>query len=211
MFGFIRKSLILAAAALCLSFGAGAARAENPPQQIVAQPQQQDPAPAASKAEVVPAGGYTAAQLGDTLRNMGYDPKPQKNVNGGTYYTLLFERGTWTFSLTVVLSNDGTYLWLSSPLTQIPDGAQASPQALLKLMERNYQIGPSFFSFRPAQGNRIYLSAPIANHNLTPAKFRSQMDEFLSTIQETYPLWDKKAVIAAANAAPQKQASADSR
>ena len=102
MSGFIRRSLILAAAAfpMGLSLGASPAPAYVPAAIVVdkdAAPPAKDavPQPATQPAKVaapVPATGYSIRQIGDALRNMGYEPTEVKNNQGGYNYDLVFTR-----------------------------------------------------------------------------------------------------------------------
>jgi hypothetical protein len=198
-----RKSVLLMAAAMSLAVNLGTPLVRGDDQQHIVEPQQQTPKPAeaakpaepAAQAFPVPAGGYNHAQLGEVLRNLGYDPKAFNNSIGTIYYVLSFERDGWTFSMTVSISQDNTLIWFSSPLTEINDVSRISPQGLLKLMEENEKIGPSAFSFRPEQSNRIYLSRPLANQGLTPALFRASFDEFISNVKQSEPLWNAKAIM----------------
>jgi hypothetical protein len=132
----------------------------------------------------------TIESLGSVLENMGYEVKTVKNSAGVPYYVLNLKRGTWTFIFEVSLSPNKAYLWLGVPLNVVPEGAVtgAGPQ-LLRLLEENFNIAPTFFSYYPGS-KRLLLQSAMENRDVTPAKLRARIDAMQDVVERTFPLWD---------------------
>jgi len=145
--------------------------------------------------------GLTHEALVAALTNMGYEVETKKNDAGIPYYTLKFDRNDWSFVINVSLSTNGQYIWLNSPLGQLPEGANVVPQEkFTALMQKNFDNGPAYFAYRPAS-RRIYYLQPINNVNVTPKTLRAELDAFCKDIVDTEMLWNtKKWNIAAAPA-----------
>jgi hypothetical protein len=98
------------------------------------------------------------------------------------------QRDGWDFTFDAALSADGTMLWLSFPLSDLPDNVDDAA-ALKKLLAENDKLGPSYFSL---SGKRFYLETPVANLEMTPAKLRQNIDSSLATVKSSQKLWDVK-------------------
>lgn len=127
-----------------------------------------------------------------TLSNMGYEVEAKKNEAGIPYYSVKFDRNDWTFVINVSLSTNGQYIWLNSPLAQLPEGTNVVPQEkLTALLQKNFDTGPAYFAYRPAS-RRIYYLIPITNQNVTAKTLRAELDTFCKDIQDTELLWNTK-------------------
>jgi len=199
MFRNVRKSHLLAAAiSLAMPLSMVMADAPAPSQNGTAQ----NPPAAAAPQTPVPPGALKHEQVRVLLENMGYQPKVYDNNVGTQFYALQFDRNGWKMSLTVSISEDYSYLWISAPLTAVSDPAKASPQALLKLLEQSYLNGPAYFSFRPNQ-NRIYLGMAILNKDVTAITLRARIEDFCAIVQQTESYWKEQAVMPNGNGVAQ--------
>ena len=136
-----------------------------------------------------PAAGLTIEQIGVALDKI-CPGKNTINNNGQTIYTVTVKRDTWTFHLTVSLSPNGTVLWLEAPIVAIEDAAKANPTALVNLLKKNMELGPTFFEIN--DNNMLELTCPLANHDLSPERFQNEIEAFMTTIRTTEPQWKKE-------------------
>jgi len=97
------------------------------------------------------------------------------------------------FSITFDLSSakDATVLWIYAGLYEIPEGKPAPSSALLALLAKNDEIGPIFFSYN-TDNKLLYLNAPTANVDITPAVLRQKIKTFIARMDSTYSLWNVK-------------------
>jgi hypothetical protein len=203
MFRVIRRSCLLAAV-LPLTMAVSGVRADVSLPFEKAVPQngtQQQTAPQQTTNNVAADARLTDDQVGALLKSMGYEPETYNNDLGGHYFVVKLERSGWKVAMSVSVSQDRTFIWISTPVIEIPDVSKVSVPALLKIMEQNYVLGPSFFSFRPAAGSRLYFSTPIPNRVVTPAVLRSNIDQLVTTVQSTFSLWEEKVLLGGAAAA----------
>jgi hypothetical protein len=63
--------------------------------------------------------------------------------------------------------------------------------ALLALLAKNDEIGPIFFSYN-TDNKLLYLNAPTANVDITPAVLRQKIKTFITRMDSTYSLWNVK-------------------
>ncbi len=131
----------------------------------------------------------TAEALGPLLENMGYDVKTMKNTADVPYYVITTKRDTWTFVVEVSLSPNKGYVWLGAPLSVVPDLTPDSGPKLLRLLQENGNIAPTFFSYAPGS-KRLMLQSAMENHDITPAKLRVRIDGLQDVVRNTFPLWD---------------------
>ena len=97
------------------------------------------------------------------------------------------------FTITFDLSSaqDATVLWIYAGLYEIPAGKPAPSSALLALLAKNDEIGPIFFSYN-TDNKLLYLNAPTANVDITPAVLRQKIKTFIGRMDSTYSLWNVK-------------------
>jgi hypothetical protein len=174
----VKSSKILAgvlAALLALAGLAGTVRADG---------KSEEPKPEVKKE--VKKGVLTHESLKEMLENLGYNPETIRSTAGNPMYKIRIERDGWTFIEYVSLSGDGTMIWISAPLKDVPEDL-ASAEPLRKLLLENDNIGPSHFSMK---GKRLYMNLALENREVTPLKLRTSLDDVTSTIKATRNLWD---------------------
>jgi hypothetical protein len=131
-------------------------------------------------------GVLTHESLKETLENLGYAPETLQSTAGSPMYLIRFERDGWTFGLYVALSPNGSMVWISAPLKDVPEDL-ASPEPLRQLLTASDGIGPSHFTLK---GKRVCLNTPLENRDITPARLRAAIDETTGTVKATQNLWD---------------------
>src|SRR5690348_2608253 len=96
-----------------------------------------------------------------------------------------------TFTITFDLSSakDATVLWIYAGLYEIPADKPAPSSALLALLAKNDEIGPTFFSYS-TDNKLLYLNAPTGNVDITPAVLRLKIKNFITKLDSTYSLWN---------------------
>jgi len=133
-----------------------------------------------------PRKALTHESLKDMLENMGYDLEEIKSTGGTPMYKIKFERDGWTIVTYVSLSRNGSMVWVSAPLKDVPDDV-SSPEPLRKLLTESDNIGPSHFTLK---GKRIYMNTPLENRDITPVRLRAAINDTASNIKATRDLWD---------------------
>jgi hypothetical protein len=95
------------------------------------------------------------------------------------------------FTITFDLSSakDATVLWIYAGLYEIPADKPAPSSALLALLAKNDEIGPTFFSYS-TDNKLLYLNAPTANVDITPVVLRQKIKNFITKMDSTYSLWN---------------------
>lgn len=131
----------------------------------------------------------TVAELGRVLEMLGYNPKPSMDKNGKVIgYNVEFLSGGWTMRFSVLLSHDGSNLWLSGSIAPVVDLAGASGSALLKLLGENDRIWPAYVSFQTG-ASYLKLAVAIPNKDITPGLLRTKMDAYSTTLKELIAIW----------------------
>jgi len=138
-----------------------------------------------------PAGQMTLEQIGQALDKYG---KNTATDNGQTTYSLTVTRGKWDLNVIVSLSPNHTMIWITNQLMSIADPSKASSEALMKLLEKNEDIGPMFFGV-VGQRHSLLLSNPVPNHDLTPAALQDQVEALISSVLDTEPLWRSEVLV----------------
>jgi hypothetical protein len=130
---------------------------------------------------------FTTAGLGKFLTEMGYPHKTGTANNGVLPYHLQVDRYNLNGMITINLSPDQTNLWISAFIRNVPERATRLDEHLWQLLKVNYQTGPVFFSV--AEPRQLYLMRCLPNGNVTPALFRSALDDFIDVMARTADLW----------------------
>jgi hypothetical protein len=129
-------------------------------------------------------GGLSVAQLGDALTPYG---KNTMTNNGHTDYSITVPSGKWKINVLLSISPDGSVIWMTNNLSQVPDAGKVSSEALLNLLKKNWDIGPMFFEIR---GGHLVMTQPVPNHDLNAASMKTIVDNFVSTVVANAALWD---------------------
>lgn len=140
---------------------------------------------AAAQAMTTAAGQLTIDQIGQALDKYG---KNTSTNNGQTTFSITVTRGKWNINLLISLSPNNSVIWITNDAADIPDTSKASPDALAKILEKNTDIGPMFFSIF-GQNHTLRLSNPVPNHDMTADALQSQVEAVLNTVADTAPLW----------------------
>lgn len=187
-----------------------------------------DPAPKPTtttvKTEATPKvakpGSITEEQLGNLLKAMGLEAKKVESRYDFEFKAVQ-NKEEWNLSVTAVLSQDGSSIWLMAWLDQLPKSSADVPRtALLRLLSDNDRLGNGKFFAYVATNRRFVLQRVISNEAVTTKAFRGWLDDLGTGVVDTYEHWSVAAWkanetgnTATAKAAPTKpqtaQANAD--
>ena len=143
-------------------------------------------APAAAPAAK---GKLTDASLGTLLKAMGIEAKATEQRYDFPFKATI-EDAEWDLSMSAVLSQDGTSIWIMAWLDELPKSAADVPRtALLRLLSDNDKLGKGkFFAYIPAN-RRFVLQRVIPNENITAATFRAALDDLGQSVAGTHAHW----------------------
>ena len=146
---------------------------------------QERPAAAATATK----GKLTDQSLGTLLKAMGLDAKPsEQRYDFGFKATI--EDAEWELSMSAVLSQDGTSIWIMAWLDELPKSAADVPRtALLRLLSDNDKLGKGKFFAYIAANRRFVLQRVIPNENISAAGFRAALDDLGQSVVSTHAHW----------------------
>lgn len=147
--------------------------------------------PSLTKAVTVAAkpGQLTEDQLGNMLKAMGIEAKKVESRYDFDFKAIQ-NKEEWALSMTAVLSQDGSSLWLMAWLDELPKSAADVPRtALLRLLSDNDRLGNGKFFAYVATNRRFVLQRVIANEGVNTKLFRSWLDDMGASVVETYDHW----------------------
>ena len=145
--------------------------------------------PPMTQPQPMPANGeLTTDTLKTMLTNLGYEFTDEKLEKTSVIHVKV-DHGGLTYQLNITLSTDHTKLWIYTQLATVPTGMEMPQPRLLKLLELNDKMGPSFFSYYPKLRN-VYLSRPLDNRGVTPVLLRAEIMSLLNGCQQTQEDWD---------------------
>ena len=135
------------------------------------------------------AGQINEDQLGNLLKAMGLDAKKvESRYDFG--FKAIQNKEEWELSMTAVLSQDGSSIWLMAWLDQLPKSSADVPRtALLRLLSDNDRLGNGKFFAYVATNRRFVLQRCINNEGVTTKVFRSWLDDLGASVVETYDHW----------------------
>jgi hypothetical protein len=137
---------------------------------------------------VVPDGGLTDELLKERLEAMGYDFKVVKSTGGTPMYLVDVTVDNFRYVFYVSLSADKNYLWISSALRQLPEGDKVRPDILEKLLAKQWDIGPMYFTLK--SNRMLYLERGLENQGLTAKRLRQEITNFMGALRGTESLWN---------------------
>jgi hypothetical protein len=144
---------------------------------VVSQPQ------AAATTVAVPGGiTLTMENIPAFVAPLGYEAK---KVNDNCY-SIDASRDGWTLYVNIWPDKYQKKVWFIAYMREIKDMSTVPTDALVKLLEANNQIGPSHFYLSK---NCIYIGRALENENVTPVRFRHELDQFFADCQKTEQLW----------------------
>jgi hypothetical protein len=143
---------------------------------------------AAHGAEPVP-GALTEKTLGELLESLTLKPDKQQQRYDFAFLAPFGDQ-KWELSMSAVLSQDGSSVWVMAWLDECPKAAAEVPRtALLRLLAENDKLGGGkFFAYIPSN-RRFVLQQVVPNENMTPAKFKVILQDLGTTVVETHPTW----------------------
>ena len=150
--------------------------------------------PAAPATAVIP-NGLSEADLVSFLRSLDPNMKSQK-FNAVTIYYLKVERDGWRFQLDI--ESHSNMIWVNTVLSKALVSAESLPAAqLARLLEENFKIGPTHFTFSKTNDNKylLNLSRNVDRAHLTVAGLQAQLNLFCQQVRTSYPVWSPIAAV----------------
>lgn len=129
------------------------------------------------------------AGLRSLLTGLGYQPREVPNPAGPELEITLRPPGGLSVTTGVMLSKDGSLVWLVAWLKRVPPGRTISGNAVLDMLAQNDVIGPSHFSYNESR-RWFFLNRPVPNHDLTPERLQAELAQLGATVARTEALWD---------------------
>lgn len=134
-------------------------------------------------------GSITEEQLGNLLKAMGLEAKKIESRYDFEFKAVQ-NKEEWNLSMTAVLSQDGSSIWLMAWLDQLPKSSADVPRtALLRLLSDNDRLGNGKFFAYVATNRRFVLQRVIPNEAVTTKAFRSWLDDLGAGVVDTYDHW----------------------
>lgn len=144
---------------------------------------------AADQAKPASRGRLTDESLGALLKAMGIEAKIEQTRYDFDFKTVVDE-DEWVFSMSSVLSKDGSSVWIMAWLDELPKSPADVPRtALLRLLSDNDKLGQGTFFAYIASNRRFVLQRVIPNENMTTASFRAALDVLGANVADTYAHW----------------------
>lgn len=165
-----RRSVLGAALAAAIPAVAGAATADE-------------------KSAPTAKGKLTDQSLGTLLSAMGYETKVEDKRYDFVFKATI-EDEEWDLSMSTVLSQDSSSIWVMAWLDELPKSAADVPRtALLRLLSDNDKLGKGKFFTYIAANRRFVLQRVIPNDSMTSEKFRAVLDDLGQSVVATHPHW----------------------
>ena len=134
-------------------------------------------------------GKLTDQSLGTLLQAMGLETKVQEQRYDFAFKATI-ESEDWELSMSAVLSQDASSIWVMAWLDELPKSAADVPRtALLRLLSDNDKLGKGKFFTYIAANRRFVLQRVIPNENINSEKFRAVLDDLGQSVVATHPHW----------------------
>ncbi len=149
----------------------------------------QDKPAAAPVAAPAAKGRLTDQSLGALLKAMGLEAKLAEKRYDFEFKSTVSDQD-WVLSMSAVLSQDSSSVWIMAWLDELPKSAAETPRtALLRLLSENDKMGGGKFFAYIASNRRFVLQRVIPNENMTTASFRAALDDLGGTVVHTHSFW----------------------
>ncbi|HET6426033.1 MAG TPA: type III secretion system chaperone [Planctomycetaceae bacterium] len=134
-------------------------------------------------------GRLTDESLGSLLKAMGLEAKLNEKRYDFEFKSTVAD-ADWVLSMSAVLSQDASSVWIMAWLDELPKSAADVPRtALLRLLSENDKMGRGKFFAYIASNRRFVLQRVIPNENMTTAAFRAALDDLGATVVHTHAFW----------------------
>lgn len=143
------------------------------------------------KPQAAPARGkLTNEELGEMLRNFGYETSTSKSMDGKlTYYRVDIDHGDFRYIVYATVLEAQNKVRFQLPLGTVAEPEKVPAEQLWKLLEENAKIMPMSFYYLSGS-KQFQLNCDVENRELTPVRLRKELDETLKVAKRTYALWD---------------------
>lgn len=128
------------------------------------------------------------AGLRSLLTTLSYQPREVRN-EAGPELEITLRAGGLAVTTGVMLSKDGSLVWLVAWLKKVPPGRTISGNAVLDMLAQNDVIGPTHFSYSESR-RWFFLNRPVPNHDLTAERLRVELEQLGAAVARTQALWD---------------------
>lgn len=146
-------------------------------------------APAAAAPASAAKGRLSDESLGAMLKAMGLEAKLSEKRYDFEFKSTVAD-ADWVLSMSAVLSQDASSVWIMAWLDELPKSAADVPRtALLRLLSENDKMGRGKFFAYIASNRRFVLQRVIPNENMTTAAFRAALDDLGATVVHTHAFW----------------------
>jgi hypothetical protein len=140
-------------------------------------------------AKVTKPGQINEEQLGNLLKAMGLEAT-KVDSRYDFQFKAIHNKEEWDLSMTAVLSQDGSAIWLMAWLDQLPKSSADVPRtALLRLLSDNDRLGNGKFFAYVATNRRFVLQRVVANEGVSTKVFRGWLDDLGGSVANTFDHW----------------------
>jgi hypothetical protein len=144
---------------------------------------------AAEEKQAAVKGKLTEQSLATMLKAMDLDAKVQEKRFDFAFKATI-EDIEWELSMSAVLSQDSSSIWVLAWLDELPKSSADVPRtALLRLLSDNDKFGRGKFFAFIASNRRFVLQRVVPNENITAEKFRAILDDLGESVVLTHPHW----------------------
>ena len=134
-------------------------------------------------------GQLSEQSLGNLLAAMGLEPKKIEQ-RYDFKFKAIYQKEEWDLSMTAVLSQDGSSVWVMAWLDELPRSAADVPRtALLRLLAQNDHMGKGKFFAYIASNRRFVLQRVVKNERISTAEFRDVLRDLGSAVVASFPQW----------------------
>lgn len=134
-------------------------------------------------------GKLTDQSLETLLKAMGFEAKVEEKRFDFAFKATI-EDEEWELSMSSVLSQDASAIWVMAWLDELPKNPSDVPRtALLRLLADNDKLGKGKFFTYIAANRRFVLQRVIPNENITSERFRAVLDDLGQAVVATHPHW----------------------
>jgi hypothetical protein len=132
----------------------------------------------------------TRDELGQIIASLGLTADRKESRYDFAFQAAMQDQD-WALSMSAMLSQDGSSLWLIAWLDELPKASNDVPRsALLRLLAQNDQLGEGkFFAYVP-NSRRFVMQRTIPNSDLTSARLKLMLQDLGTSVVETYPVWN---------------------